>query len=480
VSTATAQRRAAALYEYRRRRREAPPIPDSYGLWLATARPEMRWDYGHFRYVQSSLDDVTAGRCLRLYTSLPIRHGKTEHGTIGYTAYRLSRDPRTRVVIASYSAVRAEAFSRQTRRLVRSLGVPLSEERDAAREWETAAGGGVTAVGAGAGLASVNADLIIVDDPIGTRADAESPAHRDRVWDWMTSDVLARCEPHTAVCLTMSRWHEDDPAGRLMDRQGDQWRVLDLPAIAVDGDALGRPVGAALWPEMRPLAWLEQQHASLGPYAFASLMQGRPRPPEGGMFQWDWWRLRDADAVPLMPLVRYWDMAGARPSRRGSDPDYTAGVLGGRAPDGTTGILHVDRFREEVAARDARIIARAREDQRLYGGRVTYWIEAQSGIGGSAATDDLLRQLHEIGMTAYAERATGDKYERMRPLASACLAGNVWLGPDDGGTPWRDALRLEAADAPTGRHDDQIDASAGMFNRLAVEVPTIRTLRPRV
>src|SRR5690606_27799432 len=109
-----------------------------------------------------------------------------------------------------YNQRQAEKFSREIRKLARARGIALSKDRDTAGEWETAAGGGVRAVGAGAGVAGVNADLILIDDPIGSRDEAESAAHRDRVWDWITSDLLARAEPHTAVLFTMSRWHQDD------------------------------------------------------------------------------------------------------------------------------------------------------------------------------------------------------------------------------------------------------------------------------
>lgn len=459
---------------------EPEVVPDAILDYAPLVFPDYQWDAPHLRAMASVLDRVTAGALRRAYFSIPIRHGKSTLNTLAYAVYRLERDPKTRVIVGSYNQRQADKFSRDIRRLARQRGIALSADRDAAGEWETTAGGGVRAVGAGAGLASVNADLIIIDDPIGSREDAESQAHRDRVWDWLTSDVLARAEPATAVLITMSRWHQDDPAGRLLDRQAGVWHVLDLPARAEANDPLGRPEGAPLWPDQRGEAWLDEKLVELLPYGFASLLQGRPRPREGGMFRWDWWRL--VDAVPLhTPIVRYWDMAGTRATGRGHDPDYTAGVAGCRAPDGSTVILHVDRFRCEVAARDARIVERARADLALYGPhRVTYWLEAQAGISGADATNHLLRQLHGLGVTAYAERATGNKTERATPVASAALAGHLSLGPEDAGAPWRDALRLEAADFPTGQHDDQIDALAGMFSKLAAPTPAIAFSRPRI
>ena len=458
---------AIAVERERRRRAKArrADIPARYADWLATARPEHQWTARHFTAMQAILDRVTAGTERRVYFQIPIRHGKSEHNTISYPVYRLERNPKTRMIVASYNQRQAEKFSREIRRLARARGVAMSEDRDAVGEWETIAGGGVRAVGAGAGVAGVNADLIIIDDPIGSRDEAESPAHRDRVFDWITSDLLARAEPHTAVLLTMSRWHQDDPAGRLLEQQRDLWTVLDLPAEAEPGDPLGRQPGEPLWPELRGTAWLAEKRIELLEYGFASLLQGRPRPREGGMFKWDWWRT--LDSVPAgARVIRYWDMAGTRPTGRGSDPDYTAGAAWLRLPSGESCLLHVKRFRVEVAARDALIAQTASEDLQRYGrGKVTYWLEKQAGISGEDATKQLVKRLQALGLSVYTEHPTGSKTERATPLASAALAGNVLLGPDRDG--WRDAFRLEAADFPFGKHDDQVDAAAAGYAKLS-------------
>lgn len=450
-------------------------VPDAFGAWMAEARPKHQWTARHFVAMQSVLDAVTDGTERRCYFQIPIRHGKTEHNTIGYAVYRLERDPTTRLIVGSYNQTQAQKFSREIRRLAKARGIALSNERDAAGEWETAAGGGVRAVGAGAGVAGVNADVILIDDPIGSRDEAESQAHRDRVFDWITNDLLARTEPHTAVVMTMSRWHSDDPAGRLLNRQAGNWHVVDLPAEAEANDPLGRALGEPLWPELRGAEWLHEKRIELLDYGFASLLQGRPRPREGGMFKWDWWKTLGT-APQHTRIVRYWDMAGTRPEGRGSDPDYTAGSAMGTFAQGTA-VFHVERFRVEVAARDARIVQRAKADAAQYGQhRVVYWLEKQAGISGEEATASLVRQLQALGIAVYSERATGSKAERATPLASAALAGNVYLCPDDAVAPWHDAFRLEAADFPHGTHDDQVDAAAGAFAKLSTPGPSVRSI----
>lgn len=449
---------AAALLLERQRKGHGPLA--GFGPWMAVAVPEYRWDARHFLEMQRLLDAVTAKTIRRGYFQIPIRHGKSQHNTIGYAAYRLERDPSVRILVCSYNDRRAQKFSREIRRLFLKRGGQIATDRDAASEWETPAGGGVQAVGSGQGVASVNADLILIDDPIGSREDAESPAKRDQVWDWLTNDILARCEPHTAVLMTMSRWHQDDPAGRLMDQQKDRWTVLDLPAEAEEHDPLGREFGEPLWPEMRGEPWLQEKREELGAYGFASLLQGRPRPREGGMFKWEWWQL--VEAVPTHgPMVRYWDLAGTE-ARRKRKGDYTVGALVCRMPDRRTAIIDIARFQLSSGARDAEIERIALMDKETYGYRVRWWIEAEVGIAGTERTAELVRRLQNVGLSVSTERPTGDKVMRAEPLAAKAEVGNVVLCPG----AWRDPFRVEGASFPNGKNDDQIDAAAGADAKL--------------
>lgn len=444
---------------------EVHALPQRFGEWIADARPEHDWTAPHFRAMQSLLDRITAGELRRCYFQVPIRHGKTEHNTVGYGAYRLARNPKTRILVGSYNNDKAQEFSREIRRLAIAADVEISKERNAASKWETTPGGGVQAVGAGAGVASVNADLILIDDPIGSRDDAESQAKRNQVWDWLTNDILARCEPQTAVIMTMSRWHQDDPASRLLDQQRSRWTVLDLPAEAEENDPLGRAVGEPLWPQWRGAAWLQEKREELGAYGFASLLQGRPRPREGGMFKWAWWQL-----LPEIPasgqMVRYWDLAGTEPKGKSHDPDYSAGALLCRMADKRTAIVDVQRFRKSIAARDAELETIAKADLANYRGRVRWWIETEAGIAGEDRTAALVRRLQALSLAVYTEHPTGSKVLRAEPLAGAAESGNAALCPG----PWRDPFRAEAADFPNGNHDDQIDAAAGAFTKLSIPV----------
>ena len=464
--TVSAKTRAAAEQLLRARQHAAVLKPSHnaaqqpFGKWLAVAQKGLRWDARHFVAMQQLLDNVTTGTERRVYFQIPIRHGKTLHNTISYAAYRLERNPATRILVCSYNDRRAQKFSREIRKLALARGVKISADRDAATDWETAAGGGVQAVGSGSGVASVNADLVLIDDPIGSRHDAESPAKRDQVWDWITNDLLARCEPHTGVLFTMSRWHTDDPAGRLVDQQRDRWTILDLPAEAEENDPLGREIDEPLWPQLRGVTWLQEKREELGSYGFASLLQGRPRPREGGMFKWDWWRL--VDEVPRMgPMVRYWDLAGTE-SKRKNSPDYTVGALLCRMPDKRTAIVDIARFQLSIGARDTEIERIALQDRKDYGFRVRWWIETEVGMAGRERTQELVRRLQNCGISVSTEHPTGKKIHRAEPVAAKAEVGNILLCP---GT-WRDPFRAEGATFPNGKNDDQIDAVSGADSKL--------------
>lgn len=450
---------------------ERPPVTARFGEWMAQARPEFSWTARHFIHMQSVLDRVTTGEFRRVVFQVSIRHGKTEHNTVGYGAYRLEKDPRTRLIVASYNQRKADKFSRAIRKIARARGVLISDERDAASEWETVAGGEVRAVGAGTGVAGENADVIIIDDPLGSRVDAESQAKRDQVFDWISNDLLGRAEDHTVVLFTMSRWHKDDPAGRIIAGLAGKWELVDLPGRAEKDDVLGRKIGEPLWPEVRGERWHDEKRAEMNEYGYASQVQGRPRPREGGMFKTRWWQ-HLPEAPKAGRLIRYWDLAGTKKKadKKSHDPDWSAGALECRMPDERTALVHVARFRETPAVRDAKMVAIARTDVARYRNRgIEWWIETEAGIEGERRTADLVRKIQAVGMTTHTEHPTGSKELRAEPVASAAESGNFILGPDDEDEPWVDDFIAESADFPTGNHDDQIDGASGAYAKLADE-----------
>ncbi len=220
----------AGLHRYR--------VGRSFPLWLRATMPVWKWNWKHQVFLYKHLKRVTAGKCKRLMIFMPPRHGKSELVTVRYAAWRLEMDPILNVIIGSYNQKLANRFSRKIKRVAEGR-MDISRNRRAADEWETTAGGGVRAVGVGAGIAGFGGGLIIIDDPIRNRADAESKTIRDNVWDWFNDDIYTRLEPDAAVVLIQTRWHDDDLAGRLLQEKedgGEDWSVVCLPALA-EGDA---------------------------------------------------------------------------------------------------------------------------------------------------------------------------------------------------------------------------------------------------
>src|SRR6185369_2890471 len=204
-----------------------------------------------------------------------------------YPVYRLRLDPALRVVVGAYNATLASKFSRKARRIALAAGVALSDERTAVEDLETTAGGGMRAVGVGGGITGQGGDLIVIDDPVKSREEAESEVYREKVWSWYTDDLYTRLEPGGAMILIMTRWHMDDLAGRILASEGAaKWTVVNLPALAVENDALGRAMGEALCPERYDEAALEaiKSEGGMSAYSFAALYQQDPRPRDGNMF----------------------------------------------------------------------------------------------------------------------------------------------------------------------------------------------------
>lgn len=383
---------------------------------------------------------------------LPPRHGKSELATIRYPVYRLECDPALRVIIGAYNQTLANKFSRMARRIA-ATRLALGSDRAAVEEWETAQGGGLRAVGVGGGVTGQGGNLIVIDDPVKSREEAESENYRERVWDWYTNDLYTRLEPNAALVLIMTRWHKDDLAGRILaSDDGPSWRVVNLPAEAEAGDALGRPEGAALNPDRYPLAELAKIRTVLG-RDYAALFQQRPQAREGGMFKEHWLLL--VDAVPAQARrVRWWDKAATD-----GGGDYTAGVLVAEA----AGLYYVEdvvRGQWSSGERDKIIRAIAERDRERFG-PVTYWSEQEPGSGGKDAAAAFIRLL--AGFDVHTEPSTGSKEVRAQPLAAQAEAGNVKVKRG----AWASAFTAEMCDFPSGAHDDQADAAAGAFNKLA-------------
>jgi predicted phage terminase large subunit-like protein len=451
VSLALAQYEAADSAKRLRIDRILRNIPPTFRAWNERVQPAWRWDWPHLALLQETLEQVTAGTIRKLIIQMPPRHGKSETATVRYPVYRLLDEPTTRVIVGAYNVTLAAKFGRKARAIAQLNGVPLSDERAAAEDWETAAGGGVRAVGVGSGVTGHGGDLIIIDDPVKSREEAESATYREKVWSWYTDDLYTRREPGAAMILIMTRWHSDDLAGRILaSEDGPNWTVLSLPALAEENDPLGRPEGSALCPDRYDETALADIRLAMGEYGFSALYQQRPRPREGNMFPRD--KATIVDALPAgLRQVRYWDKGG---TQGGGDP--TSGVRMGW--DGQH-VYVIDLRRGQLEAYRRNALMKQTAD--LEPG-VAQRVEQEPGSGGKESAETSVRLLAGHAITV--DRPSGDKVVRADPFAAQWQAGNVRLLRG----PWNREYLDELEQFPTGKHDDCVDASSGAFNYLTL------------
>lgn len=471
------------------------------------------------RFVASGGQDGTG----RLMVFMPPRYWKSQTATTLFPSWLLGREPEKRIIVTSYAGNLAFKFSRRARDIVRSdeygkvfgqqsaVDQPVELDRDSqsVQAWDLAGhAGGMTAAGVGGGITGTGAHLLIIDDPVKDREQAESESYRERAWDWYTSTAYTRLEDGGAVVLIMTRWHVDDLAGRLLKQMRDepgaeQWRVVMLPALAEEysdedrekepwlpaEDQLGRSEGEPLWPQKHGHEALRQIEVTVGPYDWPSLYQQWPRPKEGRMFKRAWFRLEDVGQVPQgLTWVRYWDLAQVsdeEAKRERKDPSYTCSVATALGPDGT--VYYRDMIRGRMEWPDAQQVVKA--TMLVEGGHVRNGIEAK--LHGKTAVQEMLRDPELVGVPFEAVNVEGGAKEtRALALQTRAHAGKVvlvrtptvmgqvlaWLrsrGKDtaaDGleSGAWTGGFLDEVCDFPSGKHDDQVDTAVGGSQMLGV------------
>lgn len=434
--------------------------------------------------IASTLDRVVAGELTRLMIFAPPQHGKSELTSVRLPAFWLGQRPDDPVILTSYGATLAESKSRQVRDILigdefRALfgdlapvdePVQLRPDSRAVARWQLAGHrGAMLAVGVGGPVTGHGAQLGIIDDPFENWEQAASQTHRDRVWDWYRGTFRTRIWEGGAIVLIMTRWHEDDLAGRLLREQGDDWHVLRLPALAetqeerdyndrrmglVQGgiDPLGREPGEALAPRRYSATEMALIRRDVGSLVFAAEYQGAPTAAEGTLVKRAWLPIVQAAPASVLGRVRYWDKAAST----AASAKFTAGV---RVSYGSDGIIYVeDAKRGQWSTGERRAVMR--QTAQLDGIEVVIGVEQEPGSSGLDSVQDDIRLL--AGFAAFADRPSGDKDTRLLPFAAQAEAGNVRLVAGS----WNEAFIDELTAIPNGRYRDQADAVAAGFNRL--------------
>jgi len=426
----------------------------------------------HLEFIGQELMDWISTPGARLIITTPPRHGKSELVSRKLPAFLAGYDPGCEIVAVSYGEDLIQSMSVSARAIIDSneyrevfSDAHLSETRSSIGEWHLKIPMGdegkiVRSVykcsGIGGGITGRGYKYGIIDDPIKDREQAESKLIQDRIWNWYRSVFYTRAEPGARILLIQTRWHVNDLAGKLIKQQEeggpDSWKVINLPAISLgQGDILGRPTGMALWEERFPVRKLLEIKQTLGTYDFESLYQGNPSPPGGNRIQSYWFEIVES-APADCEWVRYWDFAATEASKKNKDPDWTAGVLIGRDPNGIFFIKDIIHLRGSPMDVEKRVSWAAAQD----GNGVTQWIEQEPGSSGKIVKDHYMRNVL-AGRVVKFDRADKNKILRAGPFIAAIEAGYVKLVRGK----WISAFLEEAESWPNGNHVDQVDAAVG-------------------
>jgi hypothetical protein len=402
----------------------------------------------------------------RLIISMPPQEGKSDLASRRFPLWLLERNQDLRIVIASYQEHIARRLSRFIRDDVTNhpdtLSFRVRPDLSSQSEWEIAGHeGGVYATGTGGALTSRSADVLIIDDPIKGREQADSETFRAKVWDWWLETAETRLSPGAPVIVILTRWHEDDLAARLIAEDAvlpeelrHGWRVLSIPAQCEDPatDPLGRAAGEFMESARGYRNWEKIKRG--GARRWAALYQGHPAPSEGGIFKWDWirpHRVRRTDVPHLERVVVALDTTGG-------GHDAAGIVVAGRGTDRRTYVL-ADHSRQATVGGQWR----------------TAWMACLDYDADVLAYENNL-------VDPIMKRAAPATWTRMVAQARALDAAGVLLLDLDDADPDVLERRVQAAAAAltVGTGDDDISTADDPHAALAVQLRELVPYAARV
>lgn len=455
----------------------AKTLADDYptpGALAAHLYPRLTTQTPALDLLDSELVDISEGTIDRLMWFMPPQEGKSQRVSRWFPLWMLLRNPDLRIAIASYELGVARRWGRAIRNEIKAhpeLGLTVRTDTAAAHEWELEGHtGGVYCAGVGGPLTGRPVDLMIIDDPVKGRQEADSEAYREVAKEWWSETVNARLGEHTPVVLIMTRWHEDDLAGWLLSEYPEDWRVVNVPALADHDpakgqvDPLGREPGEWLLSARgRTVTGWEKRRKNFGERGFTALCQGRPSPAEGDLLKRAWWRFFHAPMWREQPdgsmrvgdvddVIMSWDMA----FKDTRSSDYVVGQVWARR--GADAFL-LDQVRDRL---DFPATCRAVQTM------AARWPQAHAKLVEDKANGTaVIAQLSSIVGGLIPVGVTESKQARAAAVSPYVESGNVYL-PDPKIAPWVAGLIEEAAAFPNGTHDDQIDTLTQALSRLLI------------
>ncbi len=340
--------------------------PGRFASFLGYANPKYQAEWFHI-LIADYCQKLFEGKIKNLMVFVPPQHGKSEIISRNFPAWALGNEPDLKIIGSSYSSDLANGFSLNIQRTIESeeyqtifpetqmngmngryvKGYKRNEDY-----FDILGGGFYKAVGVGKGLTGTPVDIAIIDDPVKDAVEALSPVYRERVWNWYNTVLTTRLHNNSRQLFIMTRWHEDDLAGRILKTEPDEWTVLVLPAICEvenDNGLSTRHIGEALWPQRHSLAKLMKQKQR-SPRDFSALYQQRPTIEGGNIVKRDWFqRISLADFMAMRfkePMHFYLDTAYNK-KKAGTDND-PSGILAACRIKNNIYILHAQSVWKEM------------------------------------------------------------------------------------------------------------------------------------
>jgi predicted phage terminase large subunit-like protein len=407
------------------------------------------------------LERVARGEVDRLAIFMPPGSAKSTYGSVLFPPWFMARNPGMQVLAASHTTELAERWGRKVRGLLDEhgamLGASLSPVSNAAGRWALMNGSEYFAAGVGTGIAGFRADLAVIDDPLRSREDADSEGNRDKQWEWYKGDLAPRLKPGARVIVIMTRWHEDDLAGRLLEeakRTGRTWRVISLPAVAEADDLLGRKPGEYLWDDTYGYGQaLRDAEREQTPRNWSALYQQRPAPETGDYFKEEW--LRPYIKAPDRSTLAIYGGSDFAVTADGGD--FTVHVVIGIDPDHRPWLL--DLWRGQASSD---IWVESWCDLVAHWKPIGWGFEQgqiKSGVGPF-----LEKRARERRTLCAVETfpTRGDKAVRAQSIRGRIAMLGLHV---PSGEKWYPDLRAELLSFPAGKHDDQVDA-LGLVGQL--------------
>ena len=418
--------------------------------------------------------DVAAGRIKRLIVSMPPRHGKSELVSRYFPAWYLGTFPDKRIILVSYEADFAATWGRKARDLLEEhgpslFGIRVSGTSSAANRWDIEGHeGGMVTAGVNGPITGKGADIGIIDDPVKNDQEAMSATYQERAYEWYKSTFRTRIQRDGAIILIMTRWHENDLAGKLLaaqEEEGEKWEIVSLPAIAEDDDPLGRELGQPLCPDLFSKDALESIKKAVGSYWWASLYQQRPSPAEGGIFKRNWWQYYRRVPDRFDEIIQSWDMT----FKDTKTADYVVGQVWGRK--GADKYL-LDQVRDRMDF-PATVQAVRNLSAKWPQAKVKL---VEDKANGPAVIATLKKEISGL----IPVEPQGSKESRAWAVSAEVEAGNVYL-PDPSIAPWVHDFVEECAAFPNGANDDQVDAMSQALMRLKFQflIGSLKTRKER-